>query len=558
MFPLATEAGVPRDSVFYSVVNILRTKDGKSPDTVVVEVTRKQEGHWIVVMAVQSGGDPSRVEAVIAFSDSSVRCGQLSQDGLPAFEAAITARDDGLHVEVHAFARAQPGGPPGDGGATLTRFIVGGLPLLQPVPPPEQNVSTAHYVSLYFHQRVVAPDPIDPAATVRVLADGGVRLSGEFRGDEEPPTVTLDIPELRYPNLRPLSSAEQRQASRVLRGQWSGVMSERPQANQPNGLPPSTRRSRDELQYVPASFRFESVDWLGFRIDLQDSCGDPRAVADLLAELTAPLKPLDQGYEAAGTTLTLDLLRYGRMHIAERFGELTPNDWFSQHELALRIAVRRPGEARSASFVAAIWVDNPWSRYLGRELQGFDKRLAAARDGRGRRLDDRGRIDGVEVPLWQVAAVNAVDREPEAPPVLALGYGVDPAAAPLLDIATTRLVDGPGTLAGLLDEEGLAIAGSRPWTRGEFNNVQVSPCDARPLPRALIESRFNFSKLRVGFPDGLARLSLGTYGFRTPPAWQGLCDFLDRHGGRELTLPAGDWYRISCDLRMEVVDPLGW
>lgn len=557
VFPPKSERAAPPRSVFYDVFTSLSPLDGGAPSAIVVEVTKKRAGHWIVVLAaLVSGVSQRRIEAVIAFSDSSWQCNRLSQDGLPAFEAAITVHEDGLHVEVHAFTRPRPGDALGDGGSTRTRFVVRGLPAMDVAPSTEPAGETLD-IPMRFHQKVVAPDPRDPAGTVRMI-DGGVELSGTFRVHKPSLEVTLDVPELRYPDLSPLDQQAWNLAVHVWHGHWRRVETKQPQPAAPGKLPLSISRPRDALQYVPASFRFEAVDWIGFRIDLRDTTGDKGTIADLLGRLIKPLRDLDPRYAAASTTLTLDLLRYGRMRLAEPFGELTTKDWFGQHELALRIAVRRPGDARTASFVVAIWVDNPWSRYLGRELQGFDKRLAAARDRNGRLVDERGRGDGADVPLWQVAALHAVECRSIHPPVLAVHYGVDPAAAPMLDVAMRRPVAGPGASAGLLDEDGLAVGSDRVWSRSEFANVQVSPCDERRLPGALIESRFTFSKLRVGFPDGLVRLSLDTYGQQTPPAWQELCDFLDGHGGRELTLPAGDWYRIACDLRMEVMDPLGW
>ena len=56
-------------------------------------------------------------------------------------------------------------------------------------------------------------------------------------------------------------------------------------------------------------------------------------------------------------------------------------DYQSQHELIVRLLVGRvdddTAQARApAVYVPAIFVDNPWSKMLGRDLQGFDKRMA--------------------------------------------------------------------------------------------------------------------------------------------------------------------------------------
>ena len=60
---------------------------------------------------------------------------------------------------------------------------------------------------------------------------------------------------------------------------------------------------------------------------------------------------------------------------------LTTADYQSQHEFLARMIVGRvdddTAQARDpATFVPAIFVDNPWSKSLGRTVQGFDKRMA--------------------------------------------------------------------------------------------------------------------------------------------------------------------------------------
>src|SRR5262249_46007578 len=58
-----------------------------------------------------------------------------------------------------------------------------------------------------------------------------------------------------------------------------------------------------------------------------------------------------------------------------------PDDYQSQHELVVRLLVGRVDDDTAqahapAVYVPAIFVDNPWSKVLGRDLQGFDKRMA--------------------------------------------------------------------------------------------------------------------------------------------------------------------------------------
>src|SRR5262249_13333081 len=60
---------------------------------------------------------------------------------------------------------------------------------------------------------------------------------------------------------------------------------------------------------------------------------------------------------------------------------LTEDDFTSQHELAVRVVVGRVDDDTAqagspAIFVPSIFVDNPWSKVVGRELLGYDKHLA--------------------------------------------------------------------------------------------------------------------------------------------------------------------------------------
>ena len=162
-------------------------------------------------------------------------------------------------------------------------------------------------------------------------------------------------------------------------------------------------RSFDRADYfVGSAFRFEEVEVLGFRIDL-DRQGietveeslemepDHRRterIDDILEEMIEPLN-FHHGprhvshfrYRPATRTVSLELLRYGRMRLKKEWQDITVDDFQSQHELLIRVLVGRvdddTGQAHDpATYVPALFVDNPWSKALGREVQGFDKRLA--------------------------------------------------------------------------------------------------------------------------------------------------------------------------------------
>jgi hypothetical protein len=122
-------------------------------------------------------------------------------------------------------------------------------------------------------------------------------------------------------------------------------------------------------------------------------------------------------YRRATRAITIELLRYGRMSIGEAVGELTTDDFESQHELLVRLVVGRIDEdaaqaQEGATFVPAIFVDNSWSKFLGRQFNGLDKRLAyfCTRDSAG---------ESVPLSPRDAADPDAVGGSRPTPPLLA-------------------------------------------------------------------------------------------------------------------------------------------
>jgi len=96
--------------------------------------------------------------------------------------------------------------------------------------------------------------------------------------------------------------------------------------------------------------------------------------------------PADFLHKAASATIVIEVLRYGRMRAPDAAPPFTADDFMSQHELLVRIIVGRVDDDTAqahqpALFVPAIFVDNPWSKALGRRLQGYPKMLAEFRAG---------------------------------------------------------------------------------------------------------------------------------------------------------------------------------
>jgi hypothetical protein len=241
----------------------------------------------------------------------------------------------------------------------------------------------------------------------------------------------------------------------------------------------------------------------------------------------------------------------------------------SQHELLVRILVGRvdddTAEARDPSlFVPAIFVDNPWSKALGRRLQGFPKQLAEFRSD-DEPLDMRGHDrHGETIPIEEITAVHLVDRVGGRafPPLLTVTC---PTVAEPSDyiavlpsiIAGTAFRRSPFQQFDFRDAE-FRRSFARELMSEQFRSrrsVQVSPVDSIELPRAWITGRIELDRVAVAFPSGVATLSLDSEG--ASEEWTALCGAL-RSRSMPLGFPTGDWYRVKCSMTLAVDDALAW
>jgi hypothetical protein len=287
------------------------------------------------------------------------------------------------------------------------------------------------------------------------------------------------------------------------------------------------------------------------------------------------------------------------MRLAQPDPPLQQDDYQGQHELLVRILVGRVDDDTSqardpAAFVPAIFVDNPWSKVIGRERQGFDKRLVTfyadpTRHGTPHPL----RPDG----CWRAATARQrpqpLSAITEVRPVTMLGaQDLDPilqldchAANPGGLSATTsfdiRLALGNSGLGGVqwrqTDFEeaefrrsfaGTAISES---LRG-FRSVQVAPVDRRGLEPTWILGAFELEDVQVAYPAGVCTLEFSslpadevpTLGsatqvkHQTEHAWDALCTFLRRAGKSRISLPTGQWYQFGCSMKFTIDDGLDW
>jgi hypothetical protein len=257
------------------------------------------------------------------------------------------------------------------------------------------------------------------------------------------------------------------------------------------------------------------------------------------------------------------------------------DDFMPQHELLVRLVVGRvdddTSQARDAAlFIPAIFVDNPWSKAVGRQLQGFPKLLAEFRDRTSAVGMDGRRLQAPfeKVPLHQITEVH-----------LASGVDADARKTRLLTIECPDEADGSEdefiapTVSSFLSN--ISMRRSR-WEQfdfidpefrrtfaqsvvgeqfGGFRVVQVSPVGDIDLPKAWILGRYTLSDVRVAFPSGIATLRLNLPDPAPPgwppPEWGMLLENL-RDRPDQLAFTTGEWYRVKCSMELEFDDGLEW
>lgn len=226
----------------------------------------------------------------------------------------------------------------------------------------------------------------------------------------------------------------------------------------------------------------------------------------------------DFHYRPATSGLTIELLRYGRMGIPEPLGEMTPDDFQSQHELLVRTVVGRIDEDAAqaqevATFVPAIFVDNTWSKFMGRYYTGLDKRLAyfCVRDGDAVvPLSPRDAAGiGDPPPLSSIVEVRLAPWVlPEAPdePAPAASAAAIAAADATMDRRRELMSMGPLLLEIACDPE--LISG--------WDDFKLAPTDSvlrnAPLaPRRWRQEDFDDADVRRDFARAAGVGSLGSF-----------------------------------------------
>jgi len=305
-------------------------------------------------------------------------------------------------------------------------------------------------------------------------------------------------------------------------------------------------------------------------------------------------------------TVVIELLRYGKMRSLEPLAPLQSDDSMAQHELIVRLLVGKVdddgSQARDAAqYVPAIFVDNPWSKFVGREMQGFKKEIAEfCIEGR-RTPDDQhdfqpvgrnGERPGKEKaePLTSIVRVRVPpsfehvgDAQPKA--LLDIQYpagGIDDDRFDRVDIdailnssvftsSRWRQVD--------FSDVDFRRSFARQAMKEGFNRyrcVQVTPVDGRDLPKTWINGGLTLKDVQAQFPIGVAVLKLAADGVHEDEGddgnegvdqdagvdkddgWYRLCKLLKSENMLELSLPTGDWYRLKCSMDLSIENGLDW
>jgi hypothetical protein len=558
----------------------------KNATGVAVEVMREGKKYGILVSWVidDESKDYTTFACQVGFANDTTICGIWVDRGFPLLDAEIVDTDGTLKVTCPCYNAHQPAL---DYGATPVT-ISGLLNNSSPTSPEGLSVS--------YKQDMRTPDPVFSSSLIVQDAVIWKPPRSNVKASTGGFSFEIKFDATRYPVLAAFKTAVAQP-----RKLWSGVIDIQampsPPARAPEGL---SSVNRDEIFGFPA-FIFDDVEILGFRIDLSRH-GDAGELSSNLAKLIKPLNfhldmkhaagslvssaLSDFRYKPATRTLNLELLRYGKMKLVNVNAPLEPDDFQSQHELALKVLVGRvdddTAQARNpAIFVPAIFVDNTWSRTLGRIAQGFDKRMAeflATTGGRLKQLrpDGRAEPDADPIPLGSVTEVRlqtSADTAPGGSRLLELDCPSSVLDDDAFITVDPRLVYDP--LPFLLgrwrqndfDEEEFRRSFARQAMTKPFEgfeSIQVTPVGGSDIQARLaqettwITGTFEIGpRVQIAWPDDTASLT-----FRAPdaapPAWKVFCKLLGiAVGGKgTISLPSGDWYRCRLSTRLTISDGL--
>lgn len=579
-------------------------------------IYRPKDEVWTVFCSVSDADSPSVLTSRFAYTNSAPECDALLERGFPALEGEFVFPGDGtLSVRSPVFDPSLPPGSEMDYDGEALRIEGLTFPAAEMVEQEPERFSAVAAFTRSYRQPALTPDPVRPdqgmrRRTIQWPYSRACVLKDRF------PTAKVRVPALRWPTRAPFD--KDMDALRV----WTGGV------HPPRRWPTATSARSPHVAFYgyegpdrvkrpgfgTFEFEFDDVEVLGFRVAIPTPVeGDGaareatwrkflRLVEPLNFHLEARTAAADRArpdflYRPASPVLNIELLRYGRMARPNQ-EDGREQDYQAQHELLVRVVIGRVDQDGAqahepATFVPAIFVDNRWSKSLGRQFLGMDKRLAHFCVGRGedaRRLKPNGApgpdlvaaarrqpgllpdgaASGKPLELSQITEVRLADK------VADLASG-EPSGSKLFGLRCDAdaiedwndFVDLPGE--ALIATSALAPA--RRWRQEDFDEKEVRRSFARaavvganqsfraiqatPIGRegaartwarekTWITARYNIKAAKAVSPDGVLEITLHN-STDAPPGWRAVCDLLGvpTGTGRDFVLPSGAWYRLK-------------
>jgi hypothetical protein len=313
-------------------------------------------------------------------------------------------------------------------------------------------------------------------------------------------------------------------------------------------------------QFAP-EYDFRNVSLTGFIV--------PAARAQLKriidAQLNEPYPDRSYAYEPVSSDVILEYIDYGSMVAAHPPPHLTIDDSAGQHELVFRVLVGRVDRGsriakKPAMFCPFVFVDSTWSLISGREIMGYPKELATftryVEDGElaaccvRSRARAGGVADVLTIDCRRDQSFWGLDFERDDQPRTA--SATHPASKERRAGTRAHPWWGLDSLQGSADF-GTVVG---PWLRGldyGFGAVLLKRFGDASAPQKacyveILEGDYIIQNADVNLPPTRARLDFGASDPFGLKAKFGL--------GAHILVPAGSWYRASCDFRVRVLDPL--
>ena len=540
--------------------------------TFAIEVIREDAQIAVLFLTVDDVDKPQRLTCLVGFVNGAQASSMFRDAGFPLVDAEIVLKDTSgaLSVNCACFGEEPE--------------MMYNAPLISLTGVRFEEDPNGGAIDARYDQAEFSPDYLDPATSLlRKAVYWRPNRSRVHAAKALGLTVYLGE-RIRVPNLVPLESGQL-----TILNAWSGQMDD-PRSWKVEPSPePEQRSPRADTFGVPA-FRFDDVEEIGFRVDLADSRGDvDAALAELVDDLNFHLSPVrdqrgkvmvnsvsDFRYRAATRTIVIELLRYGKMRLRTPAAPLSLDDFQSQHELVVRVLVGRvdddTAQARDAAvWVPAIFVDNPWSKIVGRDLQGFDKQMAAFRlaGTPGTALTPNGTDTRTQsiVPLHRVSTVHLVENVgPGAAtePLVDFSYPGNAFDDPFEDIDLELALSGSSLLGARWQQSDFEDAEFRrsfaraamPRMLKGFRSIQVAPVSNRILEKTWISGTFTVDD-PVGYaaPRGVASLTFHAPKYAPERSgWLRFCSALGigKGGSASRSFATGSWYRMKFSMNLVI------